>query len=185
MQNCRKDWRYHRDQYLRKKFGIGLSQYEAMNDRQNGKCWICKQYNDSGRELAVDHCHSSSKVRGLLCGRCNTTLGKIGDDVELLRRMIEYLTKNHILPDDIEINPKCDDDKPRWRKIFHTPDGTFISGEEVGRFYGVSDTTVSHWCGAYKYSNPLNIKEGFSIEKVFMSAAEARIKYKDQIKCLD
>lgn len=42
--------------------------------------------------MAIDHCHISGQVRGLLCPRCNTVLGSCEDDVELLVKMIDYLT---------------------------------------------------------------------------------------------
>lgn len=54
-------------------------------------CDICGRC--TGR-MAVDHCHVSDKVRGLLCPRCNTVLGSCEDDVELLLAMIEYLKRH-------------------------------------------------------------------------------------------
>jgi len=45
--------------------------------------------------LYVDHCHSSGKVRGLLCHHCNTALGKFQDSVEVLSSAIDYLRKNN------------------------------------------------------------------------------------------
>ena len=50
-------------------------------------CWIC----GSSHRLSIDHCHASEKVRGLLCGRCNSALGFFKDDVENLKKAIEYL----------------------------------------------------------------------------------------------
>jgi len=39
----------------------------------------------------VDHCHVTGKYRGLLCNRCNTSLGFVNDDIELLENMVKYL----------------------------------------------------------------------------------------------
>ena len=49
-------------------------------------CAICY-----GPAEVIDHCHTSGKVRGVLCNGCNTTLGKMHDSPELLRRAAEYL----------------------------------------------------------------------------------------------
>lgn len=73
-----------------KKFGLTKEQYLQMHKAQGGTCAICKQ-EEIGRRLAVDHCHTSGKVRGLLCAGCNTALGQMNDDPTLLRRAMEYL----------------------------------------------------------------------------------------------
>lgn len=72
-----------------------------MVEAQGGACLICRQpetMTDSRygtvRDLAVDHCHISGHIRGLLCTRCNTVLGLMEDRPELLRASIEYLTQS-------------------------------------------------------------------------------------------
>ena len=86
-----------RDLALRSTFGISLEQYNQMHSAQNGVCAICGQpetritRNGKPRLLAVDHCHSSNKVRGLLCGNCNPMIGYAKDSIEVLGRAIEYL----------------------------------------------------------------------------------------------
>lgn len=77
-------------------FGITIEQYEALLEKQNNKCGICKTditQLTEGRRLAVDHCHSTGQIRGLLCMRCNTALGKFNDNVDLLVNAIAYLIK--------------------------------------------------------------------------------------------
>lgn len=55
-------------------YGISLEQYEEMLRLQGGVCAICKTHSKTTR-LAVDHCHMTLKVRGLLCGFCNRGIG--------------------------------------------------------------------------------------------------------------
>lgn len=93
--------RYWRNIVLRKHFKIGIEEYDRMVAAQGGVCAICKQpetmrNNGSGivQELSVDHCHSTKRIRGLLCSACNTSLGKVNDDVEILKEMISYLEKH-------------------------------------------------------------------------------------------
>jgi protein-arginine kinase activator protein McsA len=62
-----------------------------MFDAQNGQCAICKKV--QARTLHVDHCHNSSKVRGLLCQKCNMAIGLFNDNSDLLKKAIKYLSK--------------------------------------------------------------------------------------------
>jgi hypothetical protein len=57
------------------KFGITLSDKQAMVDAQNGLCAICAGAFKTSRDRHVDHCHSSNAIRGILCHVCNTRLG--------------------------------------------------------------------------------------------------------------
>lgn len=81
-----------REYQLQHKFGITSSDYTVMLEEQSGVCKICKQPEPvKGRSLAVDHCHTTGKVRGLLCGLCNGGLGKFRDNTQLLKEAINYL----------------------------------------------------------------------------------------------
>jgi hypothetical protein len=73
--------------------GITLSfeEYLVMVSRQKGVCAICKKINKNGRALAIDHCHKTGKVRGLLCGKCNIGIGLLDDDIKLLQKATKYL----------------------------------------------------------------------------------------------
>lgn len=76
---------------LRDKYGLTLEQYGQMLSSQNGVCAICLGVERTGKRLAVDHCHRTGTVRGLLCFACNTALGKFSDSADLLRRAASYL----------------------------------------------------------------------------------------------
>jgi len=83
-----------RDLIIRNQYGITLEQYNTMLKAQNYKCAICGNEDEvEGRKLAIDHCHTTGKVRGLLCGKCNRGLGLFYDNQELLSNAIKYLTK--------------------------------------------------------------------------------------------
>lgn len=76
---------------------IPREQYVELLEAQNNKCAICRcdsGSNNRGDKLAVDHCHSSGKIRGLLCHKCNTALGLLNDSQEVLQSAITYLTSN-------------------------------------------------------------------------------------------
>lgn len=75
-----------------------------MLDNQGGKCKICgKHYTDTKpvqnqneyTHLHVDHCHSTGKVRGLLCFNCNATLGHVKDNITVLKEAIKYLEETN------------------------------------------------------------------------------------------
>lgn len=73
-----------------------IEEFDALFLKQGGKCAICGTAKGSAtgkddRRLAVDHCHATMKVRGLLCGNCNRMLGLAKDEPETLRRAIAYL----------------------------------------------------------------------------------------------
>jgi hypothetical protein len=73
-----------------KRYGITTDHYAALLARQGGTCAICKRP-PSARRLAVDHCHTTGKVRGLLCSPCNVSLGQFGDDPRRLVEAAKYL----------------------------------------------------------------------------------------------
>lgn len=77
--------------WLRNEYGITLDEYNAMHDAQGGLCLICKEPCDRHARLSVDHSHTTGKIRGLLCDRCNKVLGLFRDDPATLRTAAIYL----------------------------------------------------------------------------------------------
>lgn len=77
---------------LRKNHNMTEKDYQNMLIMQNGVCAICSKEDVIKKRLSVDHCHKTGKVRGLLCAKCNATLGMVKDNVDILKIMIEYLT---------------------------------------------------------------------------------------------
>jgi len=76
---------------VRAMYGIEPDEYIAMYNAQNGRCAICGKKPTTKRGLHVDHCHTTGKVRGLLCHGCNVGLGSLGEDPDILSRAIDYL----------------------------------------------------------------------------------------------
>jgi len=79
-----------------RKYGLTIEDYDNLLSLQKGVCGICKTSECSmeNRSLAVDHDHISGRVRGLLCMKCNTSLGRFQDDIDVINRIIDYLTGN-------------------------------------------------------------------------------------------
>jgi hypothetical protein len=118
---------YKKDAYLRTKYGISLKQFEYLYNKQVGACAICQSPEKyvnvkTGlvKQLAVDHCHETGKIRGLLCQQCNQMLGMSGDNVARLFSAIMYLE-----------NAKQSEDLPRniqfamrqWDDIYDAVNG--------------------------------------------------------------
>ena len=75
--------------YSLKKYGITPVDYNQMFAKQNGCCLYCdKHQSEFDYRLCVDHNHTTGKVRGLLCYRCNVILGTVENNLELVKKML-------------------------------------------------------------------------------------------------
>lgn len=80
---------------LKRTFGLTLEDYNQILKSQKEKCAICQiHYSEARLALAVDHCHVTGKIRGLLCDLCNRGLGFFKESEVVLYRAAEYLTKD-------------------------------------------------------------------------------------------
>ena len=84
-----------REKHLQYYYDIGNAEYNYMYTTQKGRCKICgdNKPGDGGKYFHVDHCHTTLRVRGLLCVKCNKGLGCFSDREDLLLEAIEYLKK--------------------------------------------------------------------------------------------
>lgn len=75
------DWMWKRNHALKKLYGIDEEEYLSMLKKQNGRCAICETQHPGADKtnFSVDHCHKTGKIRGLLCGSCNSRLGTLED----------------------------------------------------------------------------------------------------------
>jgi len=88
-------------QKLQERYGITIEEYNQKLEDQNHCCAICGRSTDEIQNthhrryaLAVDHNHTTGKVRGLLCSSCNQALGLFQDNVAVLQSAQTYLV-NH------------------------------------------------------------------------------------------
>ena len=78
------------------RYNITITEYNELYRKQKGCCAICKIHEAKlDRQLSVDHCHNTGKVRELLCNPCNTSLGQLKENKETLLAMIEYIEKHN------------------------------------------------------------------------------------------
>ena len=81
-----------RYRHIKHRYGLNKDDYLAMLEKQNNACAICLNPETIENSiLCVDHCHTTGKVRGLLCRMCNSALGKFQDDLLNLKRAVAYL----------------------------------------------------------------------------------------------
>lgn len=77
---------------LKRLYGITIDEYNDIFTFQNGKCIGCNRHQEElKRALCVDHCHTTGKVRGLLCHSCNSLVGFINNDIKILKNLINYI----------------------------------------------------------------------------------------------
>jgi hypothetical protein len=95
--------RTQKNNHLLRFYNITIEQYEQMLYEQDNKCYICEELAEDTRKksLNVDHDHITGKVRKLLCGNCNTSLGLAKENEVILQKMINYLNEHK----DIEMKP--------------------------------------------------------------------------------
>jgi len=86
-----------RDADRRRLYGLEPEDYDNLLRAQGSRCAICHTDNPgpNRRSFSVDHCHATGRVRGLLCNRCNVTLGHFQDSPALLASAINYLEKHN------------------------------------------------------------------------------------------
>lgn len=81
-----------KDYNLRKRYGIGLDQFQAILQKQGNVCAVCRQGN---KVFCLDHNHKTLKVRGIVCLNCNLrVIGGARDQDQLLINAAEYIVNN-------------------------------------------------------------------------------------------
>jgi hypothetical protein len=92
-----KQRQHDRNRHTMRHYGISLAERDAMLAAQDGRCGLthCRKAIAFGGKLGahIDHCHDTGRVRGVLCQQCNTSLGKLGDSIDSIRSVLEYLER--------------------------------------------------------------------------------------------
>ena len=83
---------YKPHEVMRRKFSLTEDQYNKLMSNTN--CQICDA---ELTKKCIDHCHSTNKIRGILCNNCNTALGLVGDNIQTLQSMVEYLNLDRVV----------------------------------------------------------------------------------------
>lgn len=95
----------YRRRSLLRRYGLDEIAYQSLYDSQNGLCAICRKVptgNGNHSVLHIDHCHTTGKVRGLLCFDCNTGIGHLQYNLRIIDSSIKYLSQRD----------------PRYRNVF-------------------------------------------------------------------
>lgn len=84
---------YDRDRNYKRLYGLTRLDVEALLAKQGGVCAICGKAEPGGKHklFQVDHCHTTGKVRGMLCDACNRGLGFFRDNPNALRTAAKYV----------------------------------------------------------------------------------------------
>lgn len=85
----------NRNYKLKQTYGVSVDVIDDLRESQERLCAICGDPERSS-DLVIDHCHSTSKVRAILCRRCNLALGLMADNPEYLKQAAEYLNSHRI-----------------------------------------------------------------------------------------
>lgn len=94
--NCRRKDKFDRGEYKRNRnlltrYGITTEEFNQLLESQDDACAICEKKEVS--RFVVDHCHDKGHIRGILCCNCNKALGKFGDTIEGVTKVLRYLEK--------------------------------------------------------------------------------------------
>ena len=80
-----------KDSMLKKKYGIGIAEWNEMFAAQGQSCAICQETTPGGRGWQTDHNHATGQVRAILCHCCNSLLGHAKESPEILLGAFRYL----------------------------------------------------------------------------------------------
>ena len=74
---------------INERFNISLDEYKRLMEEDF--CHICRKTNQSNRDFHIDHCHKTNIVRGVLCSNCNTALGLLKENPDIILNALKYI----------------------------------------------------------------------------------------------
>lgn len=90
---ARGTYEYNRNHGLIRNYSITLKEWYKLFEEQGSVCAICGTDRPRGKNWHTDHNHKTKKIRGILCGWCNTALGKFQESKIVLQKAGEYIDK--------------------------------------------------------------------------------------------
>lgn len=96
VQNKERVYEIERKSKMKQTYGLSIEDYDRMLEKQGGGCAICGTTvpSERTRYFTVDHCHTTGKIRGLLCTKCNRGLGLFNDHIQRIQDAAEYLKRS-------------------------------------------------------------------------------------------
>ena len=89
------------------RYKLPADKYKKMLADQGNVCAICLQPPPENRpNLCVDHCHSTGRVRALLCSNCNSAIGHLRDNVPVILRAADYVFNHSLVAEDEDRVPQ-------------------------------------------------------------------------------
>lgn len=92
-----RSWHEHQDRKLKKifnsrmrRYGITTEDFEKLKSSRGELCEICELQ----KWTSIDHCHTTGKVRGLLCVNCNAGIGHLKESDQIMLKAVEYIRKH-------------------------------------------------------------------------------------------
>jgi hypothetical protein len=93
-------WRTNQDREKRRAcalqylYGMTLEDWNVLFDAQGRACACCGAKTSNAKSgWNVDHDHETGRVRGIVCHRCNVTLGRVGDSLEAVKAtFVQFVT---------------------------------------------------------------------------------------------
>jgi len=80
----------HKASKLKSLYGLSVEEHQQLLDDTNGKCPICgKDFSEA--RACVDHDHETGIVRGMICSNCNSAIGLLNENIDVLLNAINYL----------------------------------------------------------------------------------------------
>lgn len=83
-------WSY---KHIKATYGLSKAEFDQLLLSQNGRCAACDDLFGNTRHRHIDHCHTTGRIRGILCQSCNVSIGSMKEDIGRLRRLIAYLER--------------------------------------------------------------------------------------------
>jgi hypothetical protein len=83
--------KYNDRHNIEKLYDVSIAEYREMVRKADGVCEICGGLPKGKGRLSIDHCHTTGRIRGVLCGPCNSVLGMAQESEDILNKAVSYL----------------------------------------------------------------------------------------------